>query len=128
MHLEHVAYNIPAPVAAAEWYSQNLGMTVPRKFGPPAHGHFLASNRGQVMLEFYNNPKVKVPDYHALDPLVLHIAFAVEDVAAVRAHLLSVGATAEGEITTNDDGDILAMLRDPWGIPLQLVKRAKAMI
>ena len=128
MHLEHVAYNVPAPAAAAEWYSQNLGMTVPRKFGPPANGHFLASGREQVMLEFYNNSKVKVPDYHALDPLVLHIAFAVEDVAAVRTRLLGVGATPVGEISTNDDGDTLAMLRDPWGIPLQLVKRAKPMI
>jgi len=125
MQLEHTAYNVPSPAAAAEWYCQNLSMTVPRKFGPPAHGHFLASARGQVMLEFYRNPEAPVPDYQEIDPLVLHLAFSVADVAAVRAHLLSVGATAEGEISTNNDGDTLAMLRDPWGIPLQLVKRVK---
>lgn len=128
MILEHIAFNIPAPVAAAAWYCQHLAMTVRRKQGPPASAHFLADATGKMMLEFYQHPTVPVPDYRTIDPQVLHIAFAVNDVAATRAKLLEAGASAEGEIFGNDDGDQLAMLRDPWGVPLQLVKRATAML
>jgi hypothetical protein len=42
--------------------------------------------------------------------------------------LIKAGATPQGDINTNDDGDQLAMVRDPWGLPVQLVKRTKAMI
>jgi uncharacterized glyoxalase superfamily protein PhnB len=80
------------------------------------------------MLEFYNNPKARVPDYRAIDPLVLHIAFRADDVATTRDRLLKAGATAEGHVTTNETGDTVAMLRDPWGIPVQLVSRVSKMI
>ena len=128
INLEHVAFQVSEPVAVAEWYCKNLGMTIRRKFGPPAFGHFLADARGQMMLEFYNNPKASVPDYRTMHPMVLHVAFQVDDVAAARERILKAGATAEGEVTTNEDGDQLAMLRDPWGLCVQLLKRAERMI
>ncbi|MFM2295756.1 MAG: hypothetical protein RLZZ350_2169, partial [Verrucomicrobiota bacterium] len=45
-----------------------------------------------------------------------------------RAKLLQAGATAEGEVSSNADGDQLAMLRDPWGLALQLIKRTTRMV
>jgi catechol 2,3-dioxygenase-like lactoylglutathione lyase family enzyme len=128
MNLEHLGLNHPAPEAAAEWYCKNLGMTVARKFGAPGHGHFLADARGKMMLEFYFNGSVAVPDYAAIDPFAFHVAFQVEDVAAVRAKLLQAGATPEGEIKANDDGDQLTIVRDPWGLSLQFVKRTQPML
>lgn len=128
MNLEHVGFNVPAPAEAAEWYGKQLGMKIVRKFGPPAFGHFLMDARGQMMLEFYRNPAAPVPDYRALDPLVLHVAYQVDDVAAVRERLLQAGATAEGGMTANDIGDQFAMLRDPWGFAIQLVRRAQPML
>jgi glyoxylase I family protein len=128
MNIEHVGLNHPDPAAAAEWYVKNLSMTIARRGGPPAHGRFLADARGEMMVELYHNAKAPVPDYHALNPLVLHLAFHVDDVPATRQQLLQAGATAEGEAFTNDAGDQLAMLRDPWGFPVQLVTRAEPMI
>jgi len=128
MNIEHVGLNYPDPVAAAEWYGKNLGMTIARRSGPPNHGHFLADARGQMMIELYKNAKAPVPDYRALNPLILHIAFQVDDVAAARQKLLQAGATSEGDIVTNDAGDQIAMLRDPWGFPVQLIRRTKPMI
>jgi catechol 2,3-dioxygenase-like lactoylglutathione lyase family enzyme len=119
---------VPEPVAAAKWYVDHLGLKVARSFGPPAHAQFLADSSGHVMIEIYNNPKAAVPDYRAMDPLVLHLAFECDDVEAVRDALLAAGAAAEGEITVAPNGDVLAMLRDPWGFPVQLARRAKAMI
>jgi len=128
MNLEHIGFNVVDPVGAADWYCKNVGMTVARQFGPPQNGRFLADTRGKMMLEFYHNAKVIVPDYRSLPPMGFHVAFNVDDVAVARASLVKAGGTAEGEVTTNDDGDVIAMVRDPWGLTLQLIKRAKPML
>ena len=60
--------------------------------------------------------------------MLLHLAFQVDDIAATRSRLMRAGATAVGEIQSNDVGDEVAMLRDPWGIAVQLVKRRDRMI
>jgi len=126
--IEHTAYQVDDPVALAAWYVAHLGLTVKRKQTVSPFGCFLADDGDAVMLEFYNNPKARVPEYRAIDPLVLHIAFRADDVAATRERLLEAGATAEGSVMTNEAGDTVAMLRDPWGIPVQLVSRVNPMI
>jgi glyoxylase I family protein len=128
MHLEHLGLNHPDPVAAATWYCQNLGMTVSRQFGPPQHGRFLADTRGKMMLEFYHNTEVGIPDYAGLAPFSFHIAFHVSDVPVLRERLLKAGATPEGEVNTNGDGDKITIVRDPWGICLQFVQRQQPMV
>ena len=128
MKIEHVAFNVADPVAMAAWYEANLGMRTVRSFGAPNHARFVADSKGQTMMELYRNPKAPVPDYRKMDPLILHVAFAVDDVRATRARLLEAGATAEGEMSVTDSGDALAMLRDPWGFAVQLVKRATPMV
>ncbi len=128
MKIEHVAWNVADPVAAAAWYVENLGFTIARAFGPPNHAHFLADSTGKVMIEIYNNPRVQVPDYASLDPLILHLAFVVDDVNAARERLLAAGARAAGEVEVTPAGDQIVMLRDPWDFPLQLVKRAEPMV
>jgi glyoxylase I family protein len=128
MNIEHIGFNVVDPVGAAEWYCKNLGMTIARQSGPPANGRFLADKRVKMMLEFYHNSKVAVLDYRNLHPITLHVALNVDDVAAVQASLVKAGGMAEGEVTTNDDGDVLAFVRDPWGLTLQLLKRAKPML
>jgi catechol 2,3-dioxygenase-like lactoylglutathione lyase family enzyme len=126
--IEHVAYQVEDPPAFARWYAQHLGLTITRVQPDPPFGHFLADDGNTVMLEVYNNPAVAVPDYAGIDPFVLHVAFSVPDVPSVRARLLGAGATAVGEVQVSPAGDQLAMLRDPWGLPIQLVRRAVPMI
>ena len=128
MDIEHVGYQVQDPVAAARWYVEHCGLRVVRDVGPPTHTTFLADSSGHVMIEIYNNTSVGVPDYKRMDPLWLHVAFESADVPADRARLLAAGATAVGEIVTIPSGDVLAMLRDPWGLAIQLACREKAMI
>ena len=127
MKIEHVAFNVAEPVAMAHWYTEHLKMRVVRISGPPWFAHFLVDEAGQSMIEIYYNSKAPVPPYGKMDPLMLHLAFAVDDVAAARERLVLAGATAEGGIDTNPLGDNLTMLRDPWGFALQLVKRGTPM-
>jgi catechol 2,3-dioxygenase-like lactoylglutathione lyase family enzyme len=126
--IEHAAYQVADPFGLARWYVEHLGLTIKRAQDVSPFGRFLADDGDAVMLEFYNNPKVGVPDYREIDPLVLHLAFRADDVAGTRARLIAAGATAEGDVQVTDAGDHVAMLRDPWGLALQLVHRAAPMI
>jgi len=128
MDIEHIGYVVEDPVAAARWYVENLGLRVVRSTGGPTFTHFLADGSGHVMIEIYNNPKVKVPDYRLIDPLVLHLAFECEDVEGAVRRLLKAGATPEGEITRAPSGDVIGIVRDPWGFCVQLARRGQPMI
>jgi catechol 2,3-dioxygenase-like lactoylglutathione lyase family enzyme len=132
MRIEHIAINVSEPAAMAKWYSENLGMEIVRKGPAPANAHFISDTGDNVLLEIYNNPPDNVPDYASMDPLLFHIAFVVDDstgaLEEVCRRLVSAGATIVGDVTTSPDGDEFAILRDPWGVAIQFVKRAKPMI
>jgi uncharacterized glyoxalase superfamily protein PhnB len=125
--IEHVAIQVPDPVALAAWYVERLGFSIKRRMLDPPHTHFLADSTGQVMIEVYRNPAAPIPDYRGQNPLVYHLALESDDVAGDRQRLIAAGATAVADIERLENGDILAMLRDPWGIPVQLVKRGCSM-
>ena len=128
MNIEHFAINVSDPVALAEWYVGHLGMRVVRAIAESPYTRFLADAAGRVVIEVYRQEKAPVPDYFAMDPLVLHLAFVTTDVQATRQKLFEAGAIAVGEIVTTATGDVMAWLRDPWGVPLQLVKREQPLL
>jgi catechol 2,3-dioxygenase-like lactoylglutathione lyase family enzyme len=128
IRLEHVAINVEDPVEMAKWYCDNLGMKIVRKGPPPVNMHFISDAGGNMMLEIYNNPPDAVPDYRSMEPLSLHIAFMVDDVEKTRRRLVAAGAAIATDITVTESGDKLVMLRDPWGVPIQFLKRADPML
>ncbi len=128
MKIEHVGLNVKDPLALTDWYVKNLGMKVLREGPAPANARFLADESGKVMLEVYCNTAAPVLDFAALDLLVLHFAFLADDVPAAYQRLLKAGATPLVAPLSADNGDNLAAVRDPWGIAVQLVKRAMPMV
>jgi glyoxylase I family protein len=128
MKVEHFALQVSDPVAMADWYVKHCGCSVARSFGPPAHGRFLLDSAGAAILEIYRNPRVPVPDYFGMDPVLLHLAFSSDEPSADCARLVNAGARVVDDLTTTPAGDQLVMLRDPWGIAVQLVKRAEPML
>jgi glyoxylase I family protein len=126
--IEHFALQVADPLAMADWYVKHLGCSVARSGGAPSHGRFLLDDERAVMLEIYRNPKVPVPEYSTLDPQVLHLAFLSEEPAGDRDRLVAAGAQVVDELTTTPAGDEIVMLRDPWGVALQLIKRAIPML
>lgn len=127
MTLEHVALNLPDPKTAAEWYAEHLNMRIVKSSDTAPFIHFLADASGS-MLELYHNPSGAVPTYPDMSPYTLHLAFAVEAVEAERDRLVAAGASVVGDIETTPAGDTLLFLRDPWGVVLQLVKRASPLL
>src|SRR4051812_15354439 len=123
MKLEHIAFNLADPVAVAAWYCTHCGLRVVRHISQPAQTHFLADS-GSTVLEIYCNPPDNVPDYRSMDPLLFHLALSSSDPLSDARRLVSAGAMFVDE-TRLDDGSHLVMLRDPWGLALQLCKRAQ---
>jgi glyoxylase I family protein len=128
MNIEHVALNVPDPVAMAAWYTRHLGMRVVRQVMGPTQTHFLADESGRTVLELYRQTKAAIPDYASMDPFILHLAFSAPDLQKTWDQLLAAGATVAAEPATTPAGDVLAMMRDPWGIAIQLVKRATPLL
>ena len=128
LQVEHLAINVADPEGMATWYGEHLGMSVARKGDPPDLMHFLADSGGRVILEIYRALPDEVPDYAAMNPLILHLAFATENTQATLETLVAAGATALGEVRVTPAGDHMAMLRDPWGLAIQLCQRAEPLI
>jgi glyoxylase I family protein len=124
MKFEHFALNVTDPRAMGRWYVENLGFTIARARDEAPYTHFLADETGRVFIELYSNPLASVPDYASQHPLCFHLAVVAADASKERLRLEQVGATLFLEEPL-PDGTLLIMMRDPWGVPLQLCQRAK---
>jgi len=128
MKIEHLAFNVPDPLNMARWYVDHLGFVVRRRMMESPWAHFLADDSGTVMLEIYGNRDADSLSFPDVSPPALHLAFVSEDLAADVNRLQRAGASVEADVHTVDNGDTFAMLRDPWGVPIQLVRRQQSMI
>lgn len=127
MKIEHFALNVEEPLAMADWYVDNLGLKIVKQEKESPYMTFLADNSGRVMIEVYNNPADQVPDYYSMDPLILHLALVSEDPGVDKKRLIEAGAEEVSDDIL-EDGSHLVMMRDPWGLALQLCQRAVPML
>ncbi|HYG24867.1 MAG TPA: VOC family protein [Verrucomicrobiae bacterium] len=126
MKIEHAAFNVADPVAVADWYCKHCGLRVVRHVPHPTQTHFLADSSSSV-IEIYCNPPDQVPDYHSMNPLTFHLALVSADPAKDSERLIAAGAKIVDEVR-QADGSHLIMMRDPWGLSLQLCKRTTPLL
>jgi catechol 2,3-dioxygenase-like lactoylglutathione lyase family enzyme len=126
MRLEHCALQVPDAAAMADWYVKYLGCNIVRSGGAPTFTRFFAA--GPVLIEIYQGSAAIPLDFPAMHPAQLHLAFVSENIKADRDRLLAAGAKIAEDYFITPAGDELVMLRDPWGVGLQLVRRAKPML
>ena len=128
MKIEHFALQVADPTAMAAWYVEHLGCSIARVPGGPGAIHFVRDGAGTTLVELYRNPRVAVPDYLSMDPMLVHVAFVSDNPAADRDRLVAAGATIAEDLVQTPAGDELVMLRDPWGVPLQLITRVTPLL
>ena len=122
--VEHIALDCAEPDTMAAWYVRHLGFRVVRHPGGPKKNWFLADANG-VQLELYHaNGNLKFADYWGYDPDTFHLAVKSRDVEADIARLKAAGCYLIGRQTI--PGGTGAMLRDAFGLPIQLVNRGEA--
>lgn len=127
MKFEHFALNVPNPQAMSLWYEEHLGLKVKKKMTEAPYMTFLADDSGTIMLEIYSNPKGETLNFTELHPLAVHLAFVSQAPSSDKARLIAAGASEMSDDIL-PDGAHLVMLRDPWGICIQLCKRAVPML
>jgi glyoxylase I family protein len=127
VYIEHFAMNVTDSRAKAKWYGENLQSVVLRDGKAPTYGMFIADAGNNMMFELYQQ-EYPVIDFAALSPMSIHIAFMVSDVQETQKMLIAAGATVVENSSKRTSGDIVAMLRDPWGLPIQFVKRGNPML
>ena len=121
MMIEHVAVNVSDPHGMVEWYIKELDMKLLRQANE--YTYFISDENKSTILEIYHNPAAPVLPYKEMDPLMLHFAFLSDDLKKDTLRLVQAGATVFKDVTVTKGGDSLVMLKDPWGISIQLVKR-----
>ena len=123
MTFEHFALNVSDARATSRWYVEHLGFKIARQRNEPPYTHFLSDYAGRVVVELYTNPAAVVTDFPATHPLCFHFAVVSSDARADRTRLEKAGASFFVEDVL-PDGTVLIMMRDPWGVPVQLCQRA----
>jgi len=124
MIFEHFALNVADAGTHARWYVQHASFRIVRQKPDAPFTHFLADSNGRVVLEIYSNPMAPLPDYRGMHPLCFHLALISSDARGDQARLVEAGASFVSEENLADGGRLI-MLRDPWGVPLQLCQRAQ---
>jgi len=127
MKIEHFAWDVSEPQSLAAWYVENLGFKIVRHVPGNAEMHFLTDDSESVCIEIYRNSLIEKTDLAGMHPLVMHLALASDDPAKDRDRLLAAGASLQSE-DKFDDGTYLVMLKDPWGVSLQLCKRGSPLL
>jgi glyoxylase I family protein len=122
MLFEHFALNVSDVRAHAHWYVAHAGFRIVRQLPDPPFIHFLADSAGRVVVELFTRSDVPIPNYPEMPPPCFHLALVSSDARADRARLTAVGATFFSEDNLADGGRLI-MMRDPWGVPLQLCQR-----
>lgn len=127
MRFEHFAINVARPGDVAAWYVRHFNARVLRSMDQPPFTHFLGDSTGRVFVELYENPDAPVGTAANRHFLEIHFGFAVEDAEAAAALLVSEGCAVLQRVTP-PDGTCLIMLRDPFGLCVQLCQRASKLL
>ncbi len=125
---EHIALNVPDPIAKAKWYVNNLSMEIIRQGGAPNYTTFVGDKGKHIMFELYHNADYPLFDAAKISHMSIHFAFMVSDIQKVKSDLLKAGAALVEDVTKTPSGDLVLMMRDPWGLPIQFVTRTKPMM
>jgi glyoxylase I family protein len=124
MVFEHFALNVNNVSAVVKWYVLHMELKVVSQQKELPFMTFLADSSDRVILELYQRSDEMMTNFVTQHPLTFHLAFVSENAQFDRERLEVERASFIEEVR-KEDGSHLIMLRDPWGMPLQLCQRAK---
>lgn len=124
---EHFALNLKNPIEVSDWYCTHLQMKKVLEKKEAPFVTFLADSENRVVCELYYQPDFPITDFKNEHHLTFHFAFKTDNAETLKQKLITAGATLLDNTILND-GSHLVMLRDPWGLPLQLCQRTISLI
>lgn len=125
MVIEHIGITVEKPVETAGWLVKNFGCRLVSSQSDAQHEvAFVADEAGTTLLELIRVPGVAPSCSLLPSTSQLHIAFLSDDPYAKLKELEKAGAALVEDNSGHNPGEILLLLRDPWGNVFQLVKRS----
>ena len=114
--IDHVAFYTTAPEGVAHLYHGLLGLSDAKPVEP---GETLRYTVGKQWVGYS-----AAPDPQALNRMD-HVAFATDDIAALKRYLAKKGVTVPEAIERWPDGSRSFRVKDPEGHTIEFVERAK---
>lgn len=124
----HVGISVYDMEESLAWYRDVLGFTLVKDDGyiPPLKAHVVFIERDGFQLELFRyDAPIPLPEARRTPNSDLqtvgtkHVAFAVADMAAMKAHLLEKGADIAHEV--NMGADHVLFIRDCNGVLIELI-------
>jgi hypothetical protein len=124
MKIEHIGICVSAPIQMGKWYRDNLGFQILRTSGTDTEGVvFLLDSEGKTVLEFGRLSEIPPLDVRSFLPVQLHIAVECAEPIREAKRLVAAGAELVGESPRNAYQGEKILVRDPWGMTIQLLNR-----
>lgn len=124
MSIEHIGFCVDEPYRMANWYVENLNFRIIKKGGSETDGVvFIEDSKGKTILELYNVPGIKKMNFSTFVPLQFHIGIEVTNPLEKAKELVKSGAKLVGESIRNSYKGEKYLIRDPWGLTLQILNR-----
>lgn len=124
MQIEHIGVSVERPREMAEWYARNLGCRVLLTEEDARHEvAFLTDEEQSTVLELTHVPQLPPTSRVLTSTTQLHVAFLSDDPYGQAKKLEGAGAVLVEDNSGVHPGEVLLLLKDPWGSFIQLVKR-----
>ncbi len=108
-----------------KFYEQALGLTATRRHTSPRGAQlvFLATPNSEEEIEICQMPPGAEPV--KVQPDLMHLAFAVDDLEAFAAELKKKGFALSDGPTKTGSGSVIAFIDAPEGYEVELIQKAK---
>ncbi|MCF7687411.1 MAG: VOC family protein [Cephaloticoccus sp.] len=123
--LLHTRMRVNDLAATVKFYEEALGLTLTRQHKSPrgAQLAFLSTPNSDEEIEICQMPPGAEPV--KVQPDLMHLAFAVDDLAAYEAAIKAKGYQLSDGPTVTGSGSIIAFIDAPEGYEVELIQRAK---
>lgn len=125
--LEHIGITAERPVALGKWYRDNLGFEIlfssDEERDSDESVAFIRDASGACVIEIFKLRNIAPVHKMLNNDIQLHFAFESDDPIQDAEYLESKGAKFIEKCKNSLPGDILVILKDPWGNTIQLAKR-----
>ena len=123
MKIEHIGLLSSAPIQMGHWYNKHLGFKIIIEDGTDAEGVIFIKDDSGTVIEIGNLSGISPVEFRSHHPLSIHLAVECSSPENKAKCLVEAGAELIGESLKNAYKGEKILVRDPWGLTIQLINR-----
>ena len=123
MMIEHIGLLSSTPIQMGHWYGKHLGFRIITEAGTDADGVIFVEDDSGTVIEIGHLPGIFPMEFKSHHPLSFHLAIECSCPEDEAKRLVEAGAELVGESLRNAYKGEKILVRDPWGLAIQLINR-----